>query len=68
MKLYKVEYRGSYLGGIAFVFAKDEEDAYIRIETDSRTLNFKDVKVTLMNRREIMAQWDGVVHNDNGDY
>jgi hypothetical protein len=57
--LYKVTYKGSWLGGSAIVFAKDETEALRLVGAVS--CNFTDVKIELIKK-------EGVVYNDDGDY
>lgn len=66
MKIFKVEYNGSYLGGLAFVVAEDEQDAILRVMYDPKTKNFNDIKVTQLNYSD--GHPGPVFHNDIGDY
>jgi hypothetical protein len=61
MKLFKVEYSGLWLGGVAIVFACNAEQAEDRVRRDKGTTNFITVQT------EELTQ-SGVVYNDNGDY
>lgn len=60
-KVYRVDYEGSWLGGIAVVVAGSEEEAERLVEADPKTVDFKNVEVSLLDG-------NGVLYNDNGDY
>lgn len=65
MNIYKVTYEGLYLGGTAFVQAKDEKDAMVRVMYDDRTVDFNNVKVELV---DFEGRYGKVFYNNNGDY
>lgn len=60
MKIYRVEYRGLWLGGKAIVQANSPEEALALVEFDDRTFGF-DSNATAT---EITGP---VFYNDNGD-
>lgn len=61
MKLFRVYYEGSWMGGCALVFAKDATEAEELVAKDPGTFNFESVQV-------IEVETTGVVYNYNGDY
>ena len=61
MKIYKVEYCGLWMGGIAIVQANTPKEALELVELDERTLGF-DSDATAV---EVTGP---VFYNDNGDY
>lgn len=61
MKLFRVDYDGLWLGGTAFVFALNEEEAKEKVKNDIHTAGFEGVRVTEIKQ-------EGVVFNCNGDY
>ncbi|AXC43152.1 hypothetical protein [Salmonella phage S124] len=61
MKIFKVNYRGLWLGGTAIVIAKTEEEAIELARNHRSSIEFEDVTV-----EELPST--GVVYNDNGDY
>ena len=65
MNIYQVTYSGSYLGGVAFVQAKDQADAISRVMLDSRTENFNNIEVTKI---DFEGEHGAVFYNDTGDY
>lgn len=65
MNIYKITYKGLWLGGIAFVQAQDEKDALTRVMHDPRTVDFNKVSVELV---DFEGQYGKVFYNDNGDY
>lgn len=65
MNIYKVTYKGSYLGGTAFVKADDEQDAITRVMLDPRTVDFNNIKVELV---DFQGKYGKVFYNNNGDY
>lgn len=65
MNIYKVTYKGAYLGGTAFVQAQDEKDAMVRVLYDERTVDFNNVEVELV---DFEGRYGKVFYNDNGDY
>ena len=60
-RLYEVTYSGSWLGGRAIVFATSPDDAIEQVRIDNATVNFVDVKASVLPKA-------GVVYNDNGEY
>ena len=69
MNLYKVSYKGLWLGRVAFVFAKDEENAEYAVLNDYRTVNPSNISVEIVDLDEIEGTVFGkVFYNDNGDY
>ena len=69
MNIYKVTYKGLYLGGTAFVVAKDEEDAEYAVLNHHATVNPSNITAELINLDEIEGTVFGkVFYNDNGDY
>lgn len=65
MNIYKVTYNGSYLGGTAFVQAKDESEAIERVMCDGRTVNFNNIRV---EKVDFQGKYGKVFYNDSGDY
>ncbi|EJT0117313.1 hypothetical protein NVX19_003589 [Salmonella enterica] len=61
MKIFRVNYSGLWMGGVAIVIAETEEDAIEQVKNHRTTLEFKNVTV-----EELPSS--GVVYNDNGDY
>lgn len=61
MKLFRVKYKGLWLGGCALVIANDEADAVIKVKNDSRTYAFEDVTAVEIPLKD-------VIYNSNGDY
>lgn len=59
-KLFKIVYKGyGYDDGVAFVFAKDEQDAINKVRDHPDTRWFDNVKCEQIRK-------SGVIHNDDG--
>lgn len=65
MKLFRVTYNGSWLGGRAFVLANTSEEAFDLVKNHPDTLDFELVEVEEIG---IDFNTPTVIHNDNGDY
>lgn len=61
MKIFRVNYSGLWMGGVAIVIAETKEDAIEQVRNHRTTLEFKNVTVEKLPS-------SGVVYNDNGDY
>lgn len=61
MKIFKVNYSGLWLGGIAIVVAETAEEAVELARNHRSSIEFENVTV-----EELPSS--GVVYNDNGDY
>lgn len=61
MKIFKVNYRGLWLGGTAIVVAETAEEAIELARNHRSSIEFEGVTV-----EELPSS--GVVYNDNGNY
>lgn len=61
MKIFRVNYSGLWMGGVAIVIAETKEDAIEQVRNHRSTVEFENVTV-----EELPSS--GVVYNDNGDY
>ncbi|WCX68747.1 hypothetical protein [Salmonella phage GSW6] len=61
MKIFRVNYSGLWMGGVAIVIAETKEDAIEQTKNHRSTIDFENVTV-----EELPSS--GVVYNDNGDY
>ncbi|WDR22140.1 hypothetical protein PJM41_0055 [Salmonella phage vB_SenS_UTK0009] len=61
MKIFRVNYSGLWMGGVAIVIAEAKEDAIEQVKNHRSTIEFENVTV-----EELPSS--GVVYNDNGDY
>lgn len=61
MKIFKVSYRGLWLGGTAIIVAETAEEAIEQARNHRSSIEFENVTV-----EELPSS--GVVYNDNGDY
>lgn len=60
-RLYEVTYPGSWLGGIAIVFANSVDDAISQVQPVSNCSNFEKFVAKLLPE-------SGIVYIDNGEY
>lgn len=65
MKIFKVTYKGEWLGGKAIVQAKSAKQAVELVRQDQRTARFTDVEVEVI---KCDPQEPKVLYNDDGDY
>lgn len=61
MKIFRVDYKGLWLGGTAIVIAETAEEAIELARNHRSSIEFEDAKA-----EELPS--NGVVYNDNGDY
>lgn len=62
LKIWRVNYKGLWLGGVAIVAAKSAVDAIELVRADAATVNFKEYGAVLIPLDS------GCLYNDNGDY
>lgn len=61
MKIFRVDYKGLWLGGTAIVIAETAEEAIELARNHRSSIEFENVTI-----EELPSS--GVVYNDNGDY
>ena len=67
-KIYKVNYKGSHLGGRCIVIAKNKESAKRLAENAKMTIEFEDVEINELCNLKDCSVDEQVLYNDNGEY
>ena len=64
-KLFCITYGGSYLGGVAFAYARSEDEALDIVAKDPRTINFSNYTFSEI---KVPSASPFVIYNDSGEY